>query len=31
MKQGITASEGLRLLFQGKSPDFMNVKEQSAE
>jgi len=31
MKQGITASEGLRLLFEGKFPDFMNVKEQGAE
>jgi transposase len=31
MKQGVTASEGLRLLFQGKSPDFMNAKEQGAE
>jgi transposase len=31
MKQGVTASEGLRLLFQGKFPDFMNVKEQGAE
>ncbi len=31
MKQGVTASEGLRLLFQGKYPDFMNAKEQSAE
>lgn len=31
MKQGVTASEGLRLLFQGEFPDFMNVKEQSAE
>jgi transposase len=30
-KQGITASEGLRLLFQGKWPEFMNVKEQGAE
>ncbi len=30
-KQGVTASEALRLLFQGKWPDFMNVKEQSAE
>jgi transposase len=27
-KQGITASEGLRLLFQEKWPLFMNVKEQ---
>lgn len=31
MKQGVTASEGLRLLFQGTFPDFMNVKKQSAE
>lgn len=31
MKQGVTASEGLRLLFQGEFPDFMNVKEQGAE
>ena len=31
MKQGVTASEGLRLLFQGKFPDFMNVKEQGDE
>jgi len=30
-KQGVTASEGLRLLFQGKWPTFMDVKEQSAE
>jgi transposase len=30
-KQGITASEGLRLLFQDKWPAFMNVKEQCAE
>jgi len=30
-KQGVTASEALRLLFQGKWPDFMNFKEQSAE
>jgi len=31
MNQGVTASEGLRLLFEGKFPDFMNVKEQGAE
>jgi transposase len=31
MKQGVTASEGLRLLFEGKFPDFMNLKEQGAE
>ncbi len=31
MKQGVTASEGLRLLFQGKFPEFMNVKKQDAE
>jgi transposase len=30
-KQGVTASEALRLLFQGKRPEFMNVKEQGAE
>jgi len=30
-KQGVTASEALRLLFQGSWPAFMNVKEQSAE
>ncbi|WP_139198358.1 IS66 family transposase, partial [Syntrophus gentianae] len=30
-KQGVTASEALRLLFQGKWPDFMSVKEQSTE
>lgn len=30
-KQGVTASEALRLLFQGKHPAFMNVKEHSAE
>lgn len=30
-KQGITASEGLRLLFQDTGPAFMNVKEQDAE
>jgi transposase len=30
-KQGVTATEALRLLFQGKWPDFMNVKEQCAE
>jgi transposase len=30
-KQGVTASEALRLLFQGKWPAFMNVKEQGAE
>jgi len=30
-KQGVTASEALRLLFQGKLPDFVNVKEQSAK
>jgi transposase len=30
-KQGVTASEALRLLFQGKWPEFMNVKEQGAE
>lgn len=28
-KQGITASEALRLLFQGKWPDFMNTPENS--
>jgi len=31
MKQGVTASEGLRLLFQGTFPNFMNAKKQSAE
>lgn len=30
-KQGVSASEGLRLLFQGKWPAFMTVKEQGAE
>lgn len=30
-KQGVTASEALRLLFQGKWPNFMNVKQQIAE
>lgn len=30
-KQGITASEGLRLLFQGEWPSFMSVKDQGAE
>jgi len=30
-KQGVTASEALRLLFQGKWPGFMDVKEQGAE
>jgi transposase len=30
-KQGVTASEALRLLFQGEWPAFMNVKEQGAE
>lgn len=30
-KQGVTASEALQLLFQGKWPYFMNVKEQCAE
>lgn len=30
-KQGVTATEALRLLFQGRWPDFMNVKEQCAE
>jgi transposase len=30
-KQGVSASEGLRLLFQGKWPPFMTVKEQGAE
>jgi len=30
-KQGVTASEALHLLFQGKFPDFMNGKEQCAE
>lgn len=30
-KQGVTASEALRLLFQGQWPEFMNVKEQGAE
>ena len=30
-KQGVTASEALRLLFQRKWPAFMNVKEQCAE
>ena len=30
-KQGVTASEALRLLFQGQWPEFMNVKELSAE
>lgn len=30
-KHGVTASEALRLLFQGRWPEFMNVKEQGAE
>jgi transposase len=30
-KQGVTASEALRLLFQGEWPDFMSAKEQCAE
>ena len=30
-KQGVSASEGLRILFQGTWPTFMNVKEQGAE
>jgi transposase len=30
-KQGVAASEALRLLFQGSWPAFMNVKEQGAE
>jgi transposase len=30
-KQGVSASEGLRLLFQGTWPEFMTVKEQGAE
>jgi len=30
-KQGVSASEGLRLLFQGKWPSFMTCKEQGAE
>ena len=30
-KQGITATEALRLLFQGQWPEFMNVKDQCAE
>jgi transposase len=30
-KQGVTASDALRLLFQGSWPAFMNVKEQGAE
>jgi len=30
-KQGVSATEGLRLLFQGKWPHFMTVKEQCAE
>jgi len=30
-KQGVTATEALRLLFQGMWPDFMNVKENCAE
>lgn len=30
-KQGVTASDALRLLFQGKWPAFMDVKEQGAE
>ena len=30
-KQGVTASEALRLLFQGKWPAYMNAKEQGAE
>ena len=30
-KQGVTASEALRLLFQGKYPAFMDVKEHCAE
>ena len=30
-KQGVTASEALRLLFRGQWPEFMKVKEQGAE
>jgi transposase len=30
-KQGVTASDALRLLFQGKYPAFINVKEHCAE
>jgi len=30
-KQGVAASDALRLLFQGKYPAFMNVKEHCAE
>lgn len=30
-KQGVTASEALNLLFQGKWPAFVNVKDQGAE
>ena len=30
-KQGVTATEALRLLFQGQWPEFMNVKDQCAE
>jgi len=30
-KQGVTASDALRLLFQGKCPAFMDVKEHCAE
>ena len=30
-KQGVTASEALSLLFNGKWPAFMDVKEQGAE
>jgi transposase len=30
-KQGVTATEALRLLFQGQWPVFMNVKDQCAE
>lgn len=30
-KQGVTASDALRLLFEGNWPTFMNVKEQGAE
>jgi transposase len=30
-KQGVTATQALRLLFQGQWPEFMNVKDQCAE
>ncbi len=30
-KQGVSASEALRLLFRGQWPEFMNVKEQGTE